>query len=312
MRHERQNAAAADARTSGGARTAAAGARIPSRTILSGNLSPPRFPIRNPQPAIRNPQSPPQGFTLLEVLVVVAIIALLAAVLVPALGRARVQARRTACTSNLHQIAVAWHQYLDANAGRFFQITNANYNYGGIQGSGDPQFGSDPLQPIPKPLNTHLRLKPIIREGGTVFLCPADTGGDVEKPTIYSYYGTSYATTVFLIGQERLNIISADPCRSVMLQINRRLKGISRSSISNEPRLLLIGDFGWVHTYSFLSDVVIDWHAQRHTHHMAFLDGHVEFIRIRKGLHVTDRYTVIPFRDLHAAAIACQQEVPCD
>jgi prepilin-type N-terminal cleavage/methylation domain-containing protein/prepilin-type processing-associated H-X9-DG protein len=52
-----------------------------------------------------------QGFTLIELLVVIAIIALLAAILFPVFARARENARRTSCQSNLKQIALGFKQY---------------------------------------------------------------------------------------------------------------------------------------------------------------------------------------------------------
>lgn len=51
------------------------------------------------------------GFTLIELLVVIAIIALLAAILFPVFARARENARRTACQSNMKQIGMAIAQY---------------------------------------------------------------------------------------------------------------------------------------------------------------------------------------------------------
>lgn len=56
-----------------------------------------------------------RGFTLIEILVVVAIMALLVAILIPSLKNARTQARRTVCLNNMHQLAVGLGSYQAAS-----------------------------------------------------------------------------------------------------------------------------------------------------------------------------------------------------
>lgn len=66
---------------------------------------------------MKHPASPSKarGFTLIELLVVIAIIAILAAILFPVFAKARENARRASCQSNLKQIALAWVQYSQDN-----------------------------------------------------------------------------------------------------------------------------------------------------------------------------------------------------
>ena len=130
------------------------------------------------------------GFTLVELLVVIAVIALLMGILLPSLNKARGAARRIVCQSNLRQLAIAWNAYLDDNEGAFYKGGNAQLDYGGWKGN------VILMREPNRPLNSYFNL-PSIEENESdakIFCCPADRGGfpgPWRDEKVYHVCGTS-------------------------------------------------------------------------------------------------------------------------
>lgn len=136
------------------------------------------------------------GFTLIEMLVVIAIIAVLAAMLFPVFARARAKARSTRCVANLKQIGNALMMYCDDyDECSPWAIDCADQNAPEIW-AGFPQYQAwIPYMPRLKDA-----LDPYIKNA-EIWHCPSDTGYDTledsgislnGRPTGFDAFGNSY------------------------------------------------------------------------------------------------------------------------
>jgi len=196
-----------------------------------------------------------RGFTLIELLVVISIIALLIAILLPALGAARKSARLIACASNLRQLGIATHAYAADN--------NEVIPAGPV---GPSPFGRDWTQvngagiwlggPFLSYMGHGLLLKDYLDDEKQAYYCPGD---DTTAPTVQlSNIGTLN------------NANSSYAYRHLSQTTNNRIDDLGLSDEGEDARALMLD----TESYGPSDDTYHSAHDGRWVN-VLYLDGHV-------------------------------------
>lgn len=219
----------------------------------------------------------PNGFTLVELLVAIAIIGILAALLLPALTRSKEKANRAVCLNNQKQLGLAWQMYADQSSGNMAS-NDWSFRNGGVVESpaGSWVTGNAALDTNVATL-TAGSLYPYIK-ATQVYRCPVDLSSvlGAQVPT-----WRSYSLSCFMSGPEEDIEYDVEP----LLRINQ----IQKPSVT---LTFLEEDYSTIDDGHFLySTTITNWintAAWRHENGdvLAFADGHLEYWKWRSSLPI--------------------------
>jgi type II secretory pathway pseudopilin PulG len=209
-------------------------------------------------------------------MVVVAIIAILAAMLLPALSRAKASGGRTLCLSNLKQIATGVHLYTDDFNDVLFPITNTSSNF-----VVNEWTAYNPL------MRSYVGLKAAPSPRDKLFACPADTFSDWSpdgamrfvSQSIHLLSRSSYSSYAFNAGNAVFQIPA--PRFPGMFP---GIMGSNSSSINLPDKTVLVAEFPALDSYSWHRPSPPDQRYYNNAPDMiSFADGHVNYVRMCLG-----------------------------
>lgn len=223
-----------------------------------------------------------RGFTLIEVLVVVSITALLIAILVPALGRARTVVRRTMCLGHLHQVGAAIHGYAQDHHGCIpygpeappMTVTNLYPTTGAVTSLISLESG--------KPVALGLMLSRQLAKTPRVLFCPdADQGFRADGELANVGRGQAQADYYYRHGSG--SSMYADAGTEHI-----RLASLGRNSDGNFIRALAIDANYLVDPFLEIFKVYLRTNHRMETVNVLFADGHASAVNNHKGEYTVD------------------------